>query len=85
MPSQCKLTVEGYIKQIIQSNTQPQVIIQFILVFGFIDEIFPSICDKIIQSSSTQCITDLKHILFVLEHNNEQYEWNEDMLRSLGI
>ena len=86
MPPKWKLTVEAYIKQIIQSNSQPQVITQFILVFGFIDEIFPSLCDKIIHSSSTQCITDLKHVLFAIEHSNDQYhEWDKDMLRSLGI
>lgn len=85
MPLKWKLTVEGYVKQLIQASHPPQVIIHFILVIGFMDEIFPSLRDKIIQSSSTEFITDLQRVLSVLEHNNQYELWNEAMLRSLGI
>ena len=86
IPKERRLTVEGYVKQLIKSKKQPLVILQFILIIGFIDEIFPSIAHKIIHSPSTKSINDLKCVLVAMEHNNKQYElWKKEMLNALGI
>ena len=93
IPKECKLKIQGYIRQIIKANIgYPQEITQCIVAIGFVDDIFKGISKKIIDEATpliimNHCINDLQLLLSLREDHvtNAEILWSQEMLSSLGI